>query len=156
MPLSIRTNAGFVTAIGLAVTLVVTACSSLQRGTPDDVDRAAFDDLREAVTETIDNPARQARALEALNAVERDFAALRLALENRRVEFRALYLNYDATRPQFESLLDRHDFEIRAARRRVTESHRGFVAATTDEEWTSLAKAKTQATDTLLKSLQSI
>ncbi|MEO0578722.1 MAG: hypothetical protein AAFZ58_08540 [Pseudomonadota bacterium] len=108
------------------------------------------------MTETIDNPARQARALEALNAVERDFAALRLALENRRVEFRALYLNYDATRPQFESLLDRHDFEIRAARRRVTESHRGFVAATTDEEWTSLAKAKTQATDTLLKSLQSI
>ena len=69
---------------------------------------------------------------------------------------RELNADYDATRQGFESLLEKHDMQIREQRERVTAAIARFEAATTPEEWDQLIKVTTDAMIQLTKTIGAI
>ena len=69
---------------------------------------------------------------------------------------RHLNADYDATREQFHEYIETYDAEVRAARKRATESRQAFVGATTPEEWDALTKADSKAMKKMVGVIQGI
>lgn len=128
-------------------------------GTPpdaDEVERQAFDDLREEVRLTIDDADREGAVLTIVDQLQVDFVNVRRLAEQRRESLRALNSNYDATREQFEELLDDFSRQREAGHARFREARKAFREATTTEEWARLEKASTKAMATLASRIGSI
>jgi hypothetical protein len=116
-------------------------CAGKRQGAaPEMEDRAA--DLRAAVRKTVADPERAAavaRAIDDLEAAERDARASRAA---ERHDLRELNADYDATREQFAVVLQRHADARAGHRRRLAAARDQMIANTTDAEWTALAKPR--------------
>ena len=128
-------------------------------GTPpdaDEVERQAFDDLREEIRLTIDDADREGAVLTIVDQLQVDFVNVRRLAEQRRESLRALNSNYDATREQFEEMLAEFGQQREEGHARFQESRKAFRDATTPEEWARLEKASTKAMATLASRIGSI
>ena len=70
--------------------LLLAACAGKETVAPADAEQQAFDDLRAAVSEVIEDPAQQARLLNMVDEGHAEFTKLRTAVEVRRTELRTL------------------------------------------------------------------
>lgn len=139
----------------LFVLFLIAGCG----GTPpdaDEVERQAFDDLREEVRLTIDDADREGAVLTIVDQLQVDFVNVRRLAEQRRESLRAVNSNYDATREQFEELLAEFGQQREEGHARFQESRKAFRGATTPEEWARLEKASTKAMATLASRIGSI
>ena len=134
----------------------ITACAGKDDVSLVDVEQEAFDDLRAAIRETIDDPFREMEALTLTNELIEALEHLRGRVTERRQRVIALYANYDITREDFEAFFDEIETEIQVNRIEVVESERALLRVLTDEEEKSLEKAQTKAMKAATRSIQSI
>ena len=136
--------------------LLLAACAGKETVAPADAEQQAFDDLRAAVSEVIEDPAQQARLLNMVDEGHAEFTKLRTAVEVRRTELRTLNADYDATREQFREYVEKYDNQIKVARKLVTQSRLTLVQATTEQEWDALEKASNKAMKKMIRVIQSL
>ena len=144
------------TLLAIVLVLSVTACAGNDKASAIDVEQEAFDDLRAAIRETIDDPFREMEALTLTNELIEALEHLRERVTERRQRVIALYANYDTTREDFEAFFDEIETEIQVNRIEVVESERALLRVLTDEEEKSLEKAQTKAMKAATRSIQSI
>src|SRR5262245_40023124 len=94
--------------------------------------------LHEAATGRIEDPQRAARAHRAIDGLGVELLALEETIANLRFQMRTLNARPDATRAEFDALLDAIDARHRAVRGRVLARHFELTGATTAEEWKDL------------------
>ena len=145
-----------VTLLAIVLVLSVTACAGNDKASAIDVEQEAFDDLRAAIREVVDDPFREMEALTLTNELIEALGHLRGRVTARRQRVIALYANYDTTREDFEAFFDEIETEIQVNRIEVIESERALLRVLTDEEEKSLEKAQTKAMKAATRSIQSI
>jgi hypothetical protein len=121
------------------VVIMCAACASHHRGAPQDHLTADLEQLHEAVSINVGDGQRAQRlqgSIDALGQQLRSFATLRQTFQS---GFMALNSRPDATRAEFESLVDGFDKQRAAIRARVLQVHSEMIAATTDKEWKALS-----------------
>jgi hypothetical protein len=121
------------------VVIVCAACASHHGASRQDRLTADLQELHEAVTINVGDGQRAAHlqsSIDALGQQMRSFEALRQTFQSR---FLALNSRPDATRAEFDSLVDGFDKQRAAIRTRVFQLHSEMIAATTDTEWKTLS-----------------
>jgi len=121
-----------------------------------DVEKEAFDDLRSQVRMVVDDPDREALAVEIVDSLAESLDDLRESISHRKQKARDLNADYNAARSQFEQLLADINADIRANKEGISAKHRALRKAVTSEEWDDLTKASTDAMSAAVKSMQSI
>lgn len=117
--------------LSLAIALLLSSCAN--RGmAPEDVEQQAFNDFRNEIHETISDPKRAGQAVQLMDQLSADLHYFAERYAELRAEARELHVNYDSTRPQFESLFSKGDAEIRANQLRVRKSHSALLAIMTE------------------------
>lgn len=140
----------------LILPILISGCGGKEAVAPESVSEQAFDDFRETIMEVIQDPERQAQVLSLVDDYESDYANLLTAVKTQRTELRRLNADYNASREQFQSYLDKYNAEILSSRKKAMESRATFVESTTTEEWDALSKADTKAMKKLVGTVQSI
>lgn len=140
----------------LVFTFLVSGCSGKDAVAPVVISKEAFDDFREAITDTIEDPERQKTVLLLVDDYESDYATFLGAVDTQRTELRRLNADYDASREQFQSYFDKYNADIRSARKEATKSRTAFIESTTAEEWDALGKADSKTMKKLVSSIQSL
>ena len=135
---------------------LVSACAGKDDVAPVDVEKQAFEDLREQIRDTIENPAREAEAIKLVTALESDLEALRESVAERKSRARKLNANYDTPREDFEAFFEKQTEEIKANRERVSRTRQALLATVTSEEYDAIEKARTNAMSAAIASIQSI
>ena len=145
-------------AMLLAIVLIssVTACAGNDKASAIDVEQEAFDDLRAAIREVVDDPFREMEALTLTNELIEALGHLRGRVTERRQRVIALTENYDTTREEFEVFLDEIETEIQVNRIDVVESERALIATLTPDERSSLEKVQSKAMKAAIRTVQSI
>lgn len=139
----------------LVPVLCLAACakSPIGGGNPE---QQAFDELRAAVSDTIDDVERGEAVVALVNQLENDLAELRSTIEERKSRVRAINANYDATREEFDAYLAHYAAQLRENRKRVTETHLAFRAAITADEAETIARVHTAAMKTAIASMEAM
>ena len=133
---------------------MLAACGGKGAVAPEDVEKEAFEDMRAAIVEVVEDPDRQKEILGLAHEHHKELIRLREAVQVRRTELRHLNANYDATREQFHEYVEKYDAEIRVAREWATKSRKAFVQATTQDEWDALTKADSKAMKKMIGVIQ--
>jgi len=138
---------------GIAVFLAACAKDDIS---PVEAEKEAFDDLRTQLQEVIDDSGREQAAIEVVNTLQGDLAALRASIEKRKAKLQRLNADYDTTRSEFETFLAGVEAEVRENQRRVSETHRTLINVVTADELSAVAKAHTRAMNSAIASIQTI
>lgn len=125
--------------------LMLAACGGKDAVAPENAEKEAYEDLRAAIVEVVEDPDRQKEILGLVREHQKDFTKLRESVQVRRTELRHLNADYDATLEQFHEYIEKYDAEIMIARKTASESRKAFVDATTPEEWDALMKVESKA-----------
>jgi TolA-binding protein len=141
---------------GIFFVLLLSACAGKDETVPADVEKQAFDDLRTAVRDAVDDPQREAEAVRLVDQLERDLADLRRRISERRKTINALNADYDTPREDFEKYLVDVAKQIRLNRQVVSETQKALGKAITDEEGATIAKAHTRAMQAAVAAIQAI
>ncbi len=139
----------------ICVLALMAACG----GTPPtnaEVEKQAFDDLREEVRETIADGDREASVIAVVDQLQDEFTSLRRLAEERRAKLRALNANYDATRDQFAALGAEFNAQREVSHKRFQDVQEKLRASVTPEEWAELERTNTKAMSTLAKLIAAI
>ena len=142
--------------VGIVFALILSACAGKDEIAPADVEKQAFEDLRTAVRDAVDDPGREAEAVRLVEHLERDLAKLRKRISDRRKTVNALNADYDTPREDFEKYLADVARQIRENRQVVTETQLALGRAITDEEGAAIAKAHTRAMQAAVAAIQAI
>ena len=135
---------------------LLSACAGKDDVAPADVEKQAFEDLRTAVRDAVDDSERETEAVMLVDQLERDLAELRARISDRRKTVNALNADYDTPREDFEKYLADVARQIRENRQVVTETQRALGRAITDEEGAAIAKAHTRAMQAAVAAIQAI
>ena len=136
--------------------LLLAGCGGKEAVAPEEVEQAAFNDLRSKVIDVVPDPQQQETILGLVDVLQSDFSKLRKDVVVRRTELRKLNSDYDSTREQFHDYVERYDAEIKLSREKVTASHQKLLITTTVDEWDALKKADSKTMKKLVGLLQSI
>lgn len=128
----------------LAAMAIAGGCSGHHATRAENV-AGALDGMRAAARIHVDDLGRRAILLEALDGMQADLAGFDAAIEDARVRVRALNARPDATRAEFDALLDELDIARKAARDRVLRRHFDMVAITEPGEWSVLSTHERKA-----------
>ena len=121
-----------------------------------DVEKQAFEDLRNEIREVIDDPDREAAAITLVDALSEDLAALQERISARKKTVRELHADYDSTRADFEAFIEQVGGQIQSNKRQVSERQRELFAIITSDERSEITKAHTKAMDAAIRSIQAI
>ncbi len=154
MPIIVKQNQPVWLLIGIA--LVFAGCGGKDAVAPVDVEKQAWDDLRGEIRETVTDSARQAEVMQLVDVLVGDVKAFREVMSKRHERIRAMNADYDTTRAEFETFLKQINAEIQASQRRVSKTHRAFLAATTPVEWSQISKVRTKAMAATINTIQAI
>jgi len=97
-----------------------------------------LEEMRAEAAQRIKDPRRAAQTLESIEGLKEALFALEEAIANARFQLRTLDARPEATRAEFDALLDAFEARHRAARERVLARHFELIAATTEDEWKAL------------------
>lgn len=136
--------------------LSLAGCAGKDDVAPVDVEKQAFEDLRDDIRNAVTHPAREAEAIRLVGVLEQDLADLRASVTARKKRAKELNADYDTSRADFEAFLSGVESEVRDNRRRVSETHQAFLANVTAEERSAIAKTHTKAMNAAIKTIQSI
>lgn len=142
-------------AAAVCVALFLSACAGKDEPAPVDVQQEAFEDLRVAVREAVDDTAREDEAIRLIDQLERDLGIMRDKIAERRRTVFALNADYDTPREEFDAYLEQVEQELRANRKRVTETQLALSKAITPEEAEEIDKARSEAMQSVIASFQS-
>lgn len=134
----------------------VVGCAGKDDVSAVDNEKQAFEDLRNEIRQVIDDPAREAEAISLVDSLVTDLASLRTSVAERMQQVRRLNANYDATRDEFEALLNAASQQIQENRRRSGASHLAFLATVTPDEREEIEKVHSRAMNAAIKSLKAI
>ena len=124
----------------LALLLLCGACASHREHlTPQELLKANIESMQEAAPTRIADPARAARVNEAIDGLRQQLLSFDAVQATYRSNLRALNARPDATRTEFETLVDQFDKQRIAFRTRLFELHSQMIAATTEAEWKELS-----------------
>ena len=143
----------FLVCAGVAILLAACAKDDIS---PVEAEKQAFDDLRTQLQEIIDDAGRERAAIDVVNTLESDLAALRASIDRRKASLRQLNANYDTTRSEFETFLAGVEAEVQENRRRVSETHQALINVVTADELSAVARAHTRAMNSAITSIQTI
>ena len=142
--------------IVIAITFTFAGCGGKDAVAPVDVEKQAWEDLRNEVRETITSQERESEVIALVDILERDMNTLRGVVDERINRARQLNANYDTTRAEFESFLTKISQQAELQRKNVSQSHAALVSFTTADEWAEISKARTEAMNSTIKSMQAI
>lgn len=137
----------------VAVTALLVAGCAGKKATPEEEEIEAFEALRSNIREVVAESTRAEQVVALVGELQQEFDAINRA--ERLERYRALNLDYDASRAEFEALLDGIMHERLANHERVTQTYRELRAAVTPEEWVELSKSSNKAMDAALQAVQS-
>ena len=140
----------------VAATALLAACGGKEPVAPEDVQAAAFSDLRVAIEDAVDDASREADVLALLDQFEADVAILRESMVERRAKLRRLNADYDTTREELSTYAATMESRIQDNRRQLLEARGQLVAATTEDEWDAITKTDTKAMKAIARSMQSL
>ena len=140
----------------IVVAFAVIGCGGKDAVAPVDVEKQAWEDLRNEVRETVMDPARQAEVIQLVDVLADDVKVFREVISRRHERVRAMNADYDTTRVAFEAFLKQINIEIQASQQRVSKTQRAFIAATTPEEWSQISKVRTKAMAATINTIQAI
>jgi hypothetical protein len=123
---------------------------------PVDVEKQAFEDLREEIRDAIDDPARETETIRLVGVLEEDLAALRTSITSRKARATELNANYDTSRDDFAAFLAKIEAEVRDNRQQVSKTHQALLGYVTPEERSAITKTHTKAMNAAIKTIQSI
>ena len=135
---------------------LLSACAGKDDVAPADVEKQAFEDLRAAVRDAVDDPEREAEAVRLVDQLERDLADLRTRISDRRKTVNALNADYDTPREDFEKYLADVAKQIRENRQVVSRTQQALEKAITDDESAAIAGAHTDAMQAAVAAIQAI
>jgi len=136
--------------------LSLAGCAGKDDVAPVEVEKQAFEDLRDDIRNAVTDPAREAEAIRLVGVLEQDLADLHASVTARKKRAKELNADYDTSRADFEAFLSGVESEVRDNRRRVSETHQAFLANVTAEERSAIAKTHTKAMNAAIKTIQSI
>ena len=116
----------------------------------------AFDKLRTNVQEVVADPERAEQSQALVDELQQVFDDIKDSRIERRDRIRALNADYDASRAEFETLLDGIAQDRVADQERVSQTYRQLLEVITTEEWTKLAKSRDKAMQAAIKAMQAI
>jgi hypothetical protein len=148
-------RSGAVLSLLLSAVLLV-SCSGTDSVTQQEHEIQSLDSFQETIKDVVQGSDRQEEISGLMATYQLDFQNLRSTIEAQRIELRALNADYDATREQFQSVIEKHNADIKAARVKATGSRLAFVRATTPEEWAGLKKADANALKNMISTTQQI
>jgi len=99
----------------------------------------------------IPDPNRVEQLLVLVDALQQDLAELNRTVRKFRSDMRMLNANYDATRDDFDEILDDYNTTRKGKQREILTSYLKMKELTTPDEWKNLAKSEEKA---LSKSLR--
>ena len=145
-----------VVAVFSAFFLLIAGCASKDDVAPVDVEKQAFEDLRDDIRNAVTEPSREAEVIRLVGVLEQDLAILRNSVKARRVRANELNADYDTSRADFEAFLAGVEAEVRDGRRRISKTHRALMAIVTAEERLAIKKNHTKAMNSAIATIQSI
>jgi hypothetical protein len=110
-----------------------------QQITPHEELMASLEEMHEAVAQHVPDAQRAARLNSAVDGLGTELISFQKLLETAEADAKKLSARPDATRPEFESLLERFDTRRKAIRARLIDWHFQMIDASTPEEWKKLA-----------------
>ncbi len=135
---------------------LVSACAGKDDVAPVDVEKQAFEDLREQIREVVESPAQEAEAIRLVGELEKDLEALRTRIAERKRTARELNANYDTPRADFEAYLEKVGREVAENRQRVSKTYQALLSTVSAEERDAIAKAHTKTMNAAIASIQAI
>ena len=119
-------------------TLLCAACAS-HRLPPEDLAKADLEAMREAVVTQISDAPRAARLNRAIDGIDMQMRTFAAAARSFQDNVQALNSRPDATRAEFDTLIEQFDTQRSAVRKALLELHFDMISATTAEEWKHLS-----------------
>jgi len=123
--------------ISAALALALASCAG-NRPSARDTIASDIEEMRAAAAQSIKDPGRAKRVDRSIDGLGKDLLALQEAIANLRFHLRTVNARPDATRAEFDALLDTFEAERKALRSRILARHFELTAATTEEEWKAL------------------
>jgi hypothetical protein len=93
----------------------------------------------------IQDPKRVEQLLVLVDALQQDLAELNRTVRKFGSDMRTLNVNYDATREDFDKMLDEYNTTRKGKQREILTSYLKMKELTTPDEWKSLAKSEEKA-----------
>ena len=145
-------------AVSLFITFAMLASSCAARNDvpPVEVEKQAFEDLREQIRLAVDSPDRERDAIALINEFEKDLAELRAVVSKRREKMIELNANYDTPRADFDRYMNEISSEITENKRELMDTHRVFRSVLTPDELDAIAKSHTRAMNAAVVTIQAI
>jgi hypothetical protein len=136
----IGSRAAAVVVLG-AIALALCSCAST-KPTPEQTIQEASQDLRQAVSGNVADPARRDQMLALVDQI----AATQRSFSMQAAEFAAQYsrmnADYDAPRARFEQLFADFNAQRVQSRDRILDLHFQLAALATEQEWRPIGKAE--------------
>jgi len=142
---------GTSTRRALVLCVLLAACASKPEPAPQEQGRAAMDTLRAAVGKVVTDPARAKEVTAAVDDMQAIFGEALRATQAHTARLRALDADYDATQADMREALQ--DYNVGRAQRqaRLLAARDRIAAATTEEEWQQLAKARRAVLESIVR-----
>ena len=134
----------------VALALVVVGCKS-STPTPDAGAQKYMQQLREAVSGTVEDPGRKDRMLALVGQMESVEKGFNQDVSAFVGSFRLLNTNYNTPRSEFDALFQNYDGQRIQARDRFLALHFQLTALATAEEWKRIGKVEMKMYEELLK-----
>jgi hypothetical protein len=115
-------------------------CEAARR-TRSDALRSVPEALREAVLDSVDDPKRQAQALDLIDDLDHQLRSLLRANQALDVQSGQLFADYGATKRDFDQMLTAAQKGRDRARQRLIDVRLELAALLTAAEWREVAKA---------------
>jgi len=123
-------------ALCVLLALALAACAA--KPSARDAIADELEEMRAEASQHIQDPRRAAQVLESIEGLKGELFALEEAIANVKFGLRTLNAKPDATRADFDALLDGFEAERNAVRARILSRHFELIAATTEDEWKRL------------------
>lgn len=135
--------------IALVSFVVMFGCSHQPVGEPE-TRQKMVNDIREHLS-SIAEPERRAQCLELLDTMEQGLAELNRTVEQYAAQAKQLNADYDATREDFNRLMDKFNISRKSLQQQILTAHFGIKALTVPKEWAALAKIEEEAVRNILR-----
>ena len=140
----------------IAIIALFTVGCAGQKASPIDKEVDAFDNLRTNVQDVVADLERAEQSLALVDELQREFDNIKELRLERKKRIKALNADYDASRAEFDTLLDGIAQDRLANQERVSQTYRQLLEVITTEEWAKLAKSRNKAMQAAIKALQVI
>lgn len=132
-------------ALLLSVCAAALACGCAgHKVSQADESARAVQAVRDEVARVVADLGRREKALAAVDRFEAELKTISSTVATFQRSLHVLNADPDATRAQFNDLIGRFQAERKVTRARLVQIHAELLAATTEEEWRSIAKREAE------------